>query len=118
VESSPRAVKLIEQNLQSLGVNDGFQVVQADVLAGLRRFQDAGGVADFVFLDPPYRMQTAYRETLDFLSRSSVLRPASIVIAEHERKSDPGEAFRRLQRFRKLEQGDAALSFYRLSSGG
>ena len=37
----------------------------------------------------------------------------SIVIAEHQKKFYPGESFQSLVRFRKLEQGDAALSFYR-----
>jgi hypothetical protein len=36
------------------------------------------------------------------------------VIAEHEKRYDPGARFGELQRFRVLEQGDAALSFYRL----
>jgi 16S rRNA (guanine(966)-N(2))-methyltransferase RsmD len=117
VESSPRAARLIEQNLRSLGIKDGFQVVQTDVIAGLRKFQSANRGADFVFLDPPYRMQAAYQETLAFLAKSSVLHPASAVIAEHDRKSDPGEVFGQLQRCRKLEQGDAALSFYRRVAG-
>ena len=37
----------------------------------------------------------------------------ALVIAEHERKNDLSEKFGALQRLRKLEQGDAALSFYR-----
>jgi hypothetical protein len=37
------------------------------------------------------------------------------VIAEHERKNELSEKFGALQRLRKLEQGDAALSFYRRS---
>jgi 16S rRNA (guanine966-N2)-methyltransferase len=114
VESSPRAAQLIEQNLASLGIHDGFHVVRADILAGLRRLQAENGPADFVFLDPPYRLQSGYQQTLEFLAGSSLLRSASVVIAEHDRKSDPGEAFGELRRFRKLEQGDAALSFYRL----
>jgi len=40
----------------------------------------------------------------------------SVVIAEHEKKYDPGEEFGALRRFRHLVQGDTALSFYRLSS--
>jgi 16S rRNA (guanine966-N2)-methyltransferase len=118
VESSPKAARLIEQNLSSLGIKDGVQVIHADVLTELRRFQGANRVADFVFLDPPYRMQAAYRDTLDFLAKSSLLGRESTVIAEHDRKSDPGEVFGQLRRYRKLEQGDAALSFYRLSSAG
>jgi 16S rRNA G966 N2-methylase RsmD len=69
--------------------------------------------ADFVFLDPPYRMETAYRETLAQLG-PQLLKPAGIVIAEHQKKFDPGESLGSLRRFRLLKQGDAALSFYRV----
>jgi hypothetical protein len=34
------------------------------------------------------------------------------VIAEHAKRFDPGRKFKALERTRKLEQGDAALSFY------
>src|SRR6266851_2541966 len=37
----------------------------------------------------------------------------SMVIAEHQKKFDPGDTFGELRRYRKLVQGDAALSFYR-----
>jgi len=36
------------------------------------------------------------------------------VVAEHDKRFDPGDGFAPLQRYRKLEQGDAVLSFYRL----
>jgi hypothetical protein len=60
-------------------------------------------------------LQRAYEQTLGFLSQSRLIAPASMVIAEHDRKFDPGERFGALQRRRKLEQGDAALSFYGLA---
>jgi 16S rRNA G966 N2-methylase RsmD len=66
-----------------------------------------------VFLDPPYRMEEAYGRTLEALGDSRLLKPQGIVIAEHQKKFDPGEAFGELQRYRNLLQGDAALSFYR-----
>ena len=40
----------------------------------------------------------------------------SMIIAEHEKKFDPGEEFGPLRRFRTLAQGDAALSFYRMAT--
>jgi 16S rRNA G966 N2-methylase RsmD len=67
---------------------------------------------DFIFLDPPYALREAYEATLQALGNSSLTEKA-MVIAEHEKKIDPGEKFGNLQRSRKLEQGDAALSFYR-----
>jgi hypothetical protein len=41
-----------------------------------------------------------------------------VVIAEHEKKFDPGEEFGALRRFRILMQGSTALSFYRLGNAG
>jgi len=114
VESLPRAAALIRENLRGLGVEQGFEVREREVAAALRLLQSQAVVCDFCFLDPPYRRQEAYRETLGLLSQSPLLRPASLVIAEHDKRFDPGERFGALLRFRLLRQGDAALSFYRL----
>lgn len=111
VESSPAAVKLIRENLASLGITEGFELVQADVPRALGRV--APDPLDFVFLDPPYRVAKAYESTLEALSRAPAVTEASIIIAEHDKKFDPGEVVDELLRFRKLVQGDAALSFYR-----
>lgn len=110
VESSAAAAKLIRENLASLGITSGFEVVQAEVLRALGRM--AGDAVDFAFLDPPYRAAKAYESVLTALSQASMISDATIVIAEHDKKFDPGEVFGALRRFRKLEQGDAALSFY------
>ena len=71
--------------------------------------------ADYIFLDPPYRMEKIYQQTLQQLSQSRLLRLETIVITEHEKRFDPGDGFPLLSRYRKLVQGDAALSFYRVS---
>jgi len=114
VESSGRAAQLIKQNLASLGIETGFQILKQDSSRALSGMDLGGAAADFVFLDPPYDMKEGYRQTLQALSQSRLLKPESIVIAEHEKMFDPGEAFDSLRRYRKLVQGDAALSFYRL----
>jgi 16S rRNA (guanine(966)-N(2))-methyltransferase RsmD len=114
-ESSKAAVELIGVNLKSLGITGGFEIAKAEAAKALRKWEGAGIVADFVFLDPPYRLRDEYAKTLTALGESKLLHGSSVVIAEHEKRFDPESEFGRLQRFRKLEQGDAALSFYRLS---
>jgi 16S rRNA (guanine966-N2)-methyltransferase len=116
VETSKAAADLIDANLKSLGITGGFQIVKAETGKALGSMEAAGVAADFVFLDPPYRLGEEYARALGALAESGLLRAASVVIAEHEKKFDPGEDFGRLQRFRKLEQGDAALSFYRFAT--
>jgi 16S rRNA (guanine966-N2)-methyltransferase len=115
VESSERAVRLISKNLASLGINAGFQILKQDSIRALRALSSNDTVADFVFLDPPYELEEAYRQALEMLSKSGSLKHESVVVGEHHKKFDPGEAFGWLRRYRKLVQGDAALSFYRLA---
>ena len=111
VESSAKAVELVQKNLQSLGITKNFEVLRQDAVRAIGSLKKAR--ADFVFLDPPYRMNEAYRQTLEALAASSLLKQDGTVIAEHDKRFDPGEGFGKLRRLRKLEQGDSALSFYR-----
>jgi 16S rRNA (guanine966-N2)-methyltransferase len=120
VESSAAAVSLIQRNLRSLGLDgsetSGFELLKEDITRALHKLEAGKVAVDFVFLDPPYRMEKIYLRTLQLLSQSPLLGPNTIVIAEHEKRFDPGDGFAPLQRYRKLEQGDAALSFYRIST--
>ncbi len=95
-------------------LSGGYKILRDDLSGVLWRLQREHVAADVVFLDPPYRMQSAYEETLTALSDSSLVWVMSLVVAEHEKKFDPGDAFGSLRRTRKLVQGNAALSFYRI----
>ena len=112
VESSKSAVEVIRQNLLSLKTASGFEIVHHKSDRAIREFEARQIKPDFIFIDPPYALQQLYRETLALLG-SSAISERALIIAEHEKRFDPGEKFGRLQRSRKLEQGDAGLSFYR-----
>jgi 16S rRNA (guanine(966)-N(2))-methyltransferase RsmD len=115
VESAKKHARLIRENLASLEIDSGFEVQEREVAQALPLLESTGVVCDFCVLDPPYRMRGSYERTLGFLSQSRLLQPTSIVIAEHEKRFDPGDRFGALVRYRKLEQGDAGLSFYQLA---
>src|SRR5437764_11830959 len=113
VESSRAAAELIRENLRSLGVESGYEILNTDVRRGLRTLQGRGVAADFVFLDPPYRLKEEYAGAMELLAKSEMVKPAAVVIAEHEKKFKLPEAdgvVQRLEKYRLLEQGDAALS--------
>src|ERR1700676_2926422 len=114
VENSAPAGKLIEQNLQSLGIVEGYKILRDGLSGVIWRLQREHFAADVVFLDPPYRLQQAYEVTLTALAESSLVWAMSLVVAEHEKKFDPGDEFGSLRRIRKLAQGNAVLSFYRI----
>ena len=114
VESSRSAAAIIRQNLRSLHIEEGYEVLEREVEPALRRLDSQAVSCDVCFLDPPYRMQQAYAEVLGFLSQSRLLTPTSIVVGEHDKHFDPGAKFGALERYRELTQGDAVLSFYQL----
>ena len=113
VESSKRATDVIQENLRSLGINEGCEILKTDSVRAICDLQRRGVIVDFVFLDPPYAMREAYSQTLTALEDSSLAKHA-VVIAEHEKRFDPGDQFGRLTRFRKLVQGEKGLSWYQV----
>ena len=115
VESSRAAANLVRQNLESLQIDTGFDLLHSEVQHALRDLQKKNARLDYVFLDPPYRLEADYGKTLDLLSQSGLLTDNSTVIAEHSKKFELLEAAGSLKRYRKLVQGDAALSFYSTS---
>lgn len=113
VDSSAKAAELARENMGSLGIDSGFQVMKLDAVRAIERLEQQGLAVDYIFLDPPYRMEDAYSQSLYSLSQSTLLKPGGLVIVEHQKRFDPAEKVGSLKRSRKLAQGDAALSFYR-----
>ena len=116
VENHAAAVKLIRENLKSLGIAGEAEILAMDVIRGLKQFAARGGRVDFVFMDPPYGRAEEYERVLEFVDSTRVLAAEGIVIAEHAKKIELPEEMHSLERTRALVQGDSALSFYRAVS--
>jgi len=116
VESHAASARLVRQNLDSLGIRAGVEVIEADAVRGLEKLAARHLAADFIFLDPPYEKEEDYERVLEFLDASHLVAPRGIVIVEHRDSTDLPERFERLECSRVLEQGDSSLSFYRLAA--
>jgi 16S rRNA (guanine(966)-N(2))-methyltransferase RsmD len=116
-EKAPAAVAAIRANLSALKIKGDYALEDRGVARLLQTMQKAARAdVDIVFLDPPYEAAEEYNETLKFLARhhATMLAPDVLIVAEHGRKQPLAPSFGELERTRVLEQGDAALSFYRL----
>ena len=116
IESNPKAARIVRQNLEALGIRAGAELIEADAVRGLERIAAQRRIADFVFLDPPYKETEEHLRVLEFLDTSHLIAPRGLVIVEHFRKSELPERFDRLECARRIEQGDAVLSFYWLAA--
>ncbi len=112
LESNRVAARVIFDNVRLLGVLDRATILEQPVAQALAAARHPAGI---VFLDPPYDAEIEYRRVLTFIGDGGLLSPDGRVIAEHARRAPLPEQFCRLQRYRTIEQGDAALSFFRFS---
>lgn len=112
VEQAKPAIQILKENLRTLSLSANLQVESKNVRAFLSG--KLGRPLDIVFLDPPYEAADQYTATLSAFGgvAAGLLSPSAVVIAEHFRKDRLLEQYGSLQRYRVLEQGDAALSFY------
>jgi 16S rRNA (guanine966-N2)-methyltransferase len=102
VDALATAAALIRKNLDALGIDTRFTIFSEEMSRAFWRMERAHVSADIVFLDPPYALKEAYGETLRALAESSLIWAMSVVIAEHDKRFDPGDEFGALRRFRKL----------------
>jgi len=131
VERAPAALRILNANLERLGISSGVRAHAKSVTAFLKSASPRDPKSadpkpaspkperyDVVFLDPPYEDAKEYAITLDCLGGAAqgILAPGAVVVAEHRRKQSLDEQYGSLKRTRVLEQGDAALSFYAVDS--
>ncbi len=117
VENAPSAVVCLRDNLHALGIHREFTLDQRSVPEALRKLVSLTPAFTVVYLDPPWESTKEYAQSLALLGQAgrSLLGTGAMVIAEHARRTSPApaESYGALTRYRLLEQGDAALSFYR-----
>ena len=107
IEKNRRAAALIEENLKACGVEAGYTIRCADVVAAL----DAPASAfDLILLDPPYDTENV-SAALDAVARH--LAGDGLVVLERATRREPEESAA-LQRVRDVKSGDSTLSFYRI----
>jgi 16S rRNA (guanine966-N2)-methyltransferase len=116
IEAISQAARLIRENLKSLDILAGVELIEAAALRGLEKMATRRLLADFIFLDPPYEKTNELLEILEFLDTSRLVAPRGIVIVEHYWRTSMPARLERLECTRQLEQGDAILSFFTLAA--
>jgi 16S rRNA (guanine(966)-N(2))-methyltransferase RsmD len=105
VEKDPRAIKLIEANLASLGATG--VIMRAGWAEAVARL--AGQVFDLIILDPPYA-DTAAAEAL--AAAPALASAGTRVVVEHASRYAAPAEHAGLRQMRTVKAGDSALSFY------
>ena len=113
VEEHPAALKVLQQNLETLGLHEKVGVLALPVAGALRKLAARKGRFNLVFLDPPYDTGLALK-TLTALEALDLLGPAASVVAEHSHRESLPERLGSLRLSQARRYGDTQVAFYRV----
>ncbi len=111
VEQSPTAIRSIEKNIESLGLQNKARVFQGDVLRVIDRLRKKGDTFSAVFVDPPYD-KGLVAKTLEKLDESNIVLPFGQVIVGHSSREPLPEVLQNLRITRTKNIGQSRFSFY------
>lgn len=107
IERNARALGVLRENLNALGIEDEVTVVRGNAVTLLPNYK-----ADIAFIDPPYDQVHLYEESLVALAKSD----CKLAIAQHPTKLLLNDQYGDLKKVRVLRQGDNSLSFYEIAT--
>ena len=109
-DSSPKACKIIAENIESLGCQTRARLLRQGDSAALTILKKEGAQFDLIFLDPPYRMDAS--AVCDRLERERLLAEGGIIVVEHAKETPPAPSDT-LTLVDKREYGATGLSFFK-----
>lgn len=85
-DQGPKACRAIRENIQALRCEDRARLLPMKDVAAMEQLEKAGESFDLVFLDPPYRLDTA---PVCARLEKRLLAPGGIIVAEHAKETPP-----------------------------
>jgi 16S rRNA (guanine966-N2)-methyltransferase len=116
VDHAEAAVRVIQDNVATLGYQERARVLRLDVERALRLLARQGQRFDLIFVDPPYEGPAA-AATLAGLGDGSLLAPGGLVVVEHDNRNRPLEQQGVLRLSQRRKYGQTEVSFYEAAEG-
>lgn len=113
VDRGREPVRIIQENLDMLGITGKGKVIRAEILDYLRKAGFYEQPYDLIFIDPPYKINLNYRqEMLKRLAEGGFLAPSAVVIIEAPLRSSPPGSPEGLHFRERRKYGETAVDIY------
>jgi len=107
VDASSNSLRVVNQNIQSVGFSDRSEVYAGDAVSFLLRSSDT---FDIVFIDPPYATDLV-EKVLDILPDR--LSRCAIIICETDINKELPKSAGEFEIYRKYKYGKTAITIYK-----
>lgn len=86
-DKNKKSIEIIKANLKKAQYLKHTHIYQCSALEGLKKLEKDDVIADFIFMDPPYKKINLVFELLEYINQKNLLSPHGIIVIEHD-KSD------------------------------
>ena len=108
VDNSRQAIRLIENNIKHLQIEQSTKIIQYDILKNLACLDDK--IFDLILMDPPYHRAYIYKTLMNILNQQC-FDLNTIIVAEHAAKEDIHVPENLIQMDAR-QYGDTKFSFF------
>lgn len=112
VEMSPDVAKVLEANIEGLGIEEKSLVRREDGLKVLRDMTADNSTFGLIFMDPPYSAGLA-GEALRLIAEGGIVAEDGLVVVEHSKEDSLGDPGGGLLVVRVLDFGGTHVAIYR-----
>jgi 16S rRNA (guanine(966)-N(2))-methyltransferase RsmD len=113
VDRGREPMRIIQENLDMLGMAGKGKVIRADILEYLRKARFSERPFNLIFIDPPYKIDLEYRqEMLKSLAEGGFLAPSAVVIIEAPLRSSPPGSPEGVHFRERRKYGETAVDVY------
>ncbi|MGE0763282.1 MAG: 16S rRNA (guanine(966)-N(2))-methyltransferase RsmD [Bdellovibrionales bacterium] len=109
VESNPKSLKIIRENLEKLKISTGVEIQPLDVFKYLQRYK--GAAFDVVLADPPFTQKLA-DQVMQAIAGSAVIGPGTVVVVEASAHETMQDSYPPLVLTDRKDYGDKLVSFF------
>lgn len=117
-DNSPKAIHIIEKNVEKLSIKLNTKIINKDYLAVLEMLKKQKIKLDIVFLDPPYKTDFAEKAS-EKIAQYELLTKCGIIVIETDRKKEVASHINQFNLFEIYDErkyGRAELLFLRQKS--
>ncbi len=116
VEQSPKAAKVIRQNLKDCHFDPKkYSLLEQDVFQAIERLKASGQTFDLIYLDPPYTVDSIFHPVMEALADGALLADGGEVIIRTRKEKKMNDRYGKLAKFREKTWGISTAHFYRIS---
>ena len=108
VDVNRHAISLIQENIQTLQVQDECQVISMDIFAALSIFKEG---FDVIYIDPPYAKQRN-EELMSALLEKDLINDQGIVVVESLKSDNFSERIGSLEKIKEKVYRDTKITYY------